>query len=105
MAVVAPARNLRAMATAPPDTHSHQHIFKGLDDSVGRLLGADIRLIYGFAVPMLMIVGLIVVLALQPQTWLVISIVVLELAALGVVVYGFIGILNDEENEDDTSLG
>lgn len=61
------------------------------------------RLLYGMAVPILMIVGPIVVLALSPAPWLVAGIVVLELAALGVVVVGFVGMLG-EEGDDDADL-
>ncbi len=88
------------MATTSSDTHPHENPFKGFDDSVERTLGADMRLIYGFAVPILMVVGLIVVLALSPATWLVITIVVIEVAALGVVLTGFIGMLNEPGEQE-----
>jgi hypothetical protein len=38
------------------------------------------RLMYGMAVPILMIVGLIIVLALHPATWLATAVVVVEIA-------------------------
>jgi hypothetical protein len=82
-----------------PETHTHANPFRGFDESVERLLGADMRLIYGLGIPILMVVGLIVILALSPATWLVIAIVVLEMAALGVVLTGFIGMLNEPEDE------
>lgn len=82
-----------------PDAHTHQNPFRGFDESVERLLGADMRLIYGFAIPILMVVGLIVILALSPATWLVIAIVVMEVAAMGVVLTGFIGMLNEPDDE------
>lgn len=85
---------------ATPEAHHNQNPFRGFDQSVERLLGADIRLIYGFAVPILMVVGLIVILALNPATWLVIAIVVLELAALCVVVAGFVTMLNEPADDD-----
>jgi hypothetical protein len=78
---------------------SHQHPFRRLDDSVQRVLGADLRLIYGMAAPMLMIIGLILLLALRPETWLVIAIVVMELAALALVVYGLFGMLSEDDDE------
>ena len=63
------------------------------------------RLLYGMAIPVLMVVGLIIVLALSPATWLVVAIVVLEVAALALVVYGLFGMLNetdaDEPSGDD----
>ena len=88
------------MASASPGTHPHENPFRGFDDSVERALGADMRLVYGFAVPILMVVGLIVILALSPATWLVIAILLVEVAALGVVLTGFIGMLN-EPGEDE----
>lgn len=88
------------MSTSEPDTHPHEHPFKGFDDSVERVLGADMRLIYGFAAPILMVVGVIIVLALNPATWLVIAIVVIELAAMGVVLGGFTGMLNEPSDDD-----
>ena len=58
------------------------------------------RLVYGFAVPILMIVGLIVILGLSPATWLVIMILVMEVAALCVVLTGFIGMLNEPDEDE-----
>ncbi|HLY47724.1 MAG TPA: hypothetical protein VKR21_00875 [Solirubrobacteraceae bacterium] len=91
------------MSTAASDDHPHENPFRGFDESVERALGADMRLVYGFAVPILMVVGLIIILALSPATWLVVTIVVMELAALCVVLTGFIGMLNEPDDEDDTS--
>jgi hypothetical protein len=85
---------------APAEQHPHANPFRGFDESVERVLGADMRLIYGFAVPILMVVGLIVILGLNPATWLVITIVVMEVAALCVVLTGFIGMLNEPDDED-----
>jgi len=89
------------MPTTPTNTHPHQSVFGGFDDSVEHVLGADMRLIYGMAAPILMIVGFIVVLALSPATWLVIAIVVLEIAALGLVVTGFMTMMNEEPEDQD----
>ena len=84
-----------ASTTAP---HPHHHVdFHPLDARVERLLGADMRLIYGMAVPILVIVGLVIVLALHPQSWVVAVIVLLEVAALGLVLTGIFGMLEDEE--------
>ena len=66
-----------------------------------RVLGADMRLIYGFAVPVLMVVGLIIVLALRPETWLVVCVMVLECAALALVVAGIVAMLNEREEDSD----
>jgi hypothetical protein len=78
----------------------HPHAFRGFDESVERAVGADMRLLYGMLVPILMICGVIVVLALTPAVWLVASILVLELAALGVVGYGLAGMLNESPSDD-----
>gem|GEM_PF-5593982 len=58
------------------------------------------RLIYGLGAPVLMVTGLIVILALSPAVWLVAAIIVLELAALAVVLTGFIGMLNEERDDE-----
>src|ERR1700694_4097045 len=90
------------MATGQSTTHPHANAFRGFDESVERALGVDMRLLYGMAAPILMIVGVIILLALNPAAWLVATVVVLELAALAVVVYGFVGML-DEGDEGDPS--
>ena len=84
------------MATS---TH-HPHAFRGFDESVERAVGADMRLLYGMLVPILMICGVIVVLALSPAVWLVAVILVLELGALAVVGYGLAGMLNETAGDD-----
>jgi Na+-translocating ferredoxin:NAD+ oxidoreductase RnfD subunit len=90
------------MQTAPTDTPRDQNLFAGFDQSMERVLGADMRLIYGFAVPVLMIVGLIIVLALRPETWLVVCVMVLECAALALVVAGIVAMLNEREDDSDS---
>jgi hypothetical protein len=89
------------MQTAPTPTPKDQNPFAGFDQSMERVLGADMRLIYGFAVPVLMVVGLIVVLALRPETWLVVSVMVLECAALALVVAGILAMLKEREDDSD----
>ncbi|HUJ34974.1 MAG TPA: hypothetical protein VLW51_07170 [Solirubrobacteraceae bacterium] len=79
---------------------SPMRVFHDFDASVERTLGVDVRLLYGMLIPILMICGLIVLLALSPQTWLVIAVLLLEVAALGVVVTGFVGMLNDDGEDD-----
>jgi hypothetical protein len=88
------------MQSASSTTHPHESAFRGFDQSVEGLLGADMRLVYGMAVPILMIVGLIIALALNPAAWLVAVVVVLEIAALAVVVLGFVGMLNDDGDDE-----
>jgi chromate transport protein ChrA len=86
---------------APTSTPArHHYIFRGFDESMTRFLGADIRLLYGMGIPVLVIVGLIILLALNPSTWVVGVIVVLEIAALALIVAGLLELMNDT---DDTT--
>ena len=80
---------------APTRTDDH-HPFRGFNDSVTRTLGADARLLYGMLVPILVIVDLIILLALNPTQWLVAVIVVLEIGALALVVAGFLDLLSQD---------
>jgi hypothetical protein len=83
----------------------HPNAFRGFDQSVERALGADMRLLYGMLVPILMICGVIIVLALTPAIWLVAIILVLEIGALAVVGYGLAGMLNEpSDDEADDSV-
>jgi len=93
-----------AESSDPPYT-VQSHVFRGFDRSVERALGVDVRLLYGMVVPILIVSGLIVLLALSPQTWLQIAVLLVEIAALGVVVVGFVGILNDDGEEDTEDPG
>jgi len=88
------------MSATSTESRPHEHPFRGFDRSIERVLGADMRLLYGMAIPVLMVVGMIIVLALSPATWLVVSILVLEVAALALVVYGLMGMLNETEEQD-----
>ena len=89
----------------PNSSHTNPvRVFHEFDAAAERALGSDMRMIYGMLIPILMVCGLIVLLALKPETWLVIAVLVLECAALGVVVTGFLGMLNEDE-DDPTDLG
>jgi hypothetical protein len=79
----------------------HPNAFRGFDQSVERAIGADMRLLYGMLVPILMICGVIIVLALSPATWLVAVILVIEIGALAVVGYGLAGMLNEPPDDRD----
>ena len=69
-----------------------------LDGRLERLLGADMRMIYGLLAPVLLICGVIIVLALKPSSWLVALTVVLELAALAFVVVKLLAMLGDADS-------
>jgi len=90
--------------TSHPSHTRATHVFHNFDMSVERALGVDIRLLYGMLVPILMICGLIILLALSPQTWLLIAVLLLEIAALGVVVTGFVVLLNEDTEDDGEGL-
>lgn len=74
--------------------------YERFDSSMERWLGADMRMIYGMAVPILMVTGLILLLALNPTTWMVVGVLVLELAAGAVVIRGILGMLADGDGEE-----
>jgi hypothetical protein len=86
---------------APP-AHQSEHrdpVFRDFDSSVTRILGADMRLVYGILAPTLLVIGLIVFLALKPATWLLVSIILVEVGALALVVTGLLGVMSG--NGDD----
>jgi hypothetical protein len=89
------------MSATSSRTEQHEPIFRGFDSSVERLLGADMRLLYGLGAPILMVVGLIIVLALQPAAWLVGMIVVVEIAGLATVITGLLGMMSTDDDEDE----
>ena len=76
-------------------------VFHEFDATVERSLGVDARLLYGMLIPILMVCGLIILLALNQETWLVIAVVLFEAAALGVVVTGFLAMLNEDDDTDE----
>jgi chromate transport protein ChrA len=92
------------MQPSPSHSHEHRFVFRGFDQSVERVLGADARLLYGMLVPILMIVGLIVVLGLSPAAWLVAVIVGFEIAALLLVVRGLLEMMSDDQDDESQSL-
>jgi hypothetical protein len=88
------------MASASTPAHEHRHILRGFDESVTNVLGADVRLLYGLAIPILLIVDLIVLLALDPTKWLVGAIVLVELAALGLVIGALFELMSDPDEDE-----
>jgi len=88
------------MAVTPTHADQNGHILRSFDRSISQILGADMRLLYGLAIPILMIVDLIVLLALNPAKWLVAGIVVVELAALALVVVALMEMMSDDENDE-----
>lgn len=84
-------------------SHPHGNPFQGFDQSVERVVGADLRLVYGLGAPLLMVVGLIVILALSPAVWLVAVILAVEIALLGVVLTGILGMLGEDDEPDEVA--
>jgi hypothetical protein len=85
------------MAPTPAQADHHRPLFRGFDESMTQILGADLRLIYGLAVPIAMIVGLIILLALHPAKWIVAAVVVCEVAGLALIVSGLYAMMSDDE--------
>ncbi|MGO9753315.1 MAG: hypothetical protein ACLP8S_32930 [Solirubrobacteraceae bacterium] len=82
-------------------TRAPTNPFAGMELLIERLLGADMRLIYGAVVPMGLIVSLVVVLTLSSSAWWLVAVVlVVEFAAVGLVVYAFMQML-DEDNDEE----
>ncbi len=103
MAAEEPHGSIEATYPRPQEasvsTPSHDNPFERFDGQMERWLGADMRLIYGLATPLFMVIGLIVLLALNPTTWLVIGIVILEVMGLGLIVYGLMTMMDDSEED------
>jgi hypothetical protein len=77
----------------------HTHHAVPLHERVERSVGADVRLLYGFAVPMLAVVGLIVALGFSQVGWLVPAVVAFMLVATVAVVLGVTEMLNEDPDE------
>jgi len=90
---------MQATTSVIPD-RSRRNPFAALDARVERLIGADMRLIYGLGGPVLLLCGVIMLLALTPSEWLVGAAVVLEVAALGLVVTKVLAMLDEPDELD-----
>lgn len=90
------------MSTVNPTTHpAHRSPYAPFERATERLLGADMRLLYGMAVP---VVALCVIIALAlgyaASAWVVAGLMVLEAIMLGIVMVGFIGVLNSGDDSE-----
>ncbi len=92
------------MAPPPAQADPDRHVIRGFDASMTRMLGADLRLIYGIGVPIAMIVGLIIVLALNPAKWVVAVIVLCEIGGLALIVTKLYAMMSDEEPDASDRL-
>lgn len=90
------------MATTTPSSHVHTSPFAPFERAVERRLGTDMRLLYGFAAP---VIGLCVVIALllgyAASPWVVGALMVLEVAVGCLIMVGFVGVLNSDEHDDE----
>ena len=98
----ATAPRLARAGTAMPDGAPRHHAdpLHGLDVAVESAVGADVRLLYGFLVPILLVCGLIIVLALSPSYWLVAAALVPEIALLFFMVTKILAMLNEPDRSE-----
>ncbi len=73
-----------------------------LDHLVEATIGADMRLIYGMLVPMLMVFALIVPMVLAPSYWLVGLVLMFELCCLAFIVTKLLAMLDEPEGDGST---
>ncbi len=92
------------MASTSVHADQHRPVFRGFDESMTQLLGADLRLLYGMAAPILMIVGLIILLALNPAKWVVGMVVLFEIAGLALIVAGLYEMMSDDDGDETQRL-
>jgi hypothetical protein len=77
--------------------HTHHHY--PLHERVTRTVGADVRLFYGIGIPMMATLGFIIAAAVSGQSWMAGAAVVFLIVTLGVVVFGFYGMLIEDEDD------
>lgn len=89
------------MATLDPAAPAHHHPYARLERAVERVLGADMRLLYGMAVPPV-VLCVIIALALgyAASPWVVGGLMVLEAIMVVVILIGFVGVLNSRDEDE-----
>jgi hypothetical protein len=87
------------MATTNHHSEHDERVFRTFDSSVKRILGVDMRLVYGLFTPAALVIGLIVILAFDPRTWLLVAIVAVEIGALALVLIGLREMLRTDAGE------
>ena len=78
----------------------HVHHVEPLHTRMTRVLGADMRLLYGFAIPMAGVIAFIIALAVSGQAWMIGGVIVFMLIALAVVVFGLYEMLGEDGDEE-----
>jgi chromate transport protein ChrA len=87
-----------ASTTAHP---RHSSPFRPFDRAVERILGADMRLLYGMAVPVILLSVLIALgLGYAASPWMVGVLMLLEAALLGVVMIGLMGMMDSRDDDE-----
>ncbi len=79
-------------------TVSHPHPYSRFDRPITRMLGADSRLLYGFAVPIFLTIGFIIALVFTGDSWMAAAALVFLVIALVVVVFGIVGMINEPDD-------
>lgn len=85
-----------AQPGSPPPPHTADPLHD-LDVAIESTLGADLRLIYGMLVPVLLIVGLIIALVVERSYWLVAAALIPEIACLGFIVMKIMAMLDEPD--------
>lgn len=78
----------------------HADPLHGLDVAIESRLGADVRLLYGMLVPILVVCGMIILLCLSPSYWLVAAALVPEVVLLFFIVTKVMAMLNEPDEAD-----
>lgn len=74
---------------------------QGFEEATERVLGVDMRLLYGLGAPVVtMSVVIALLLGFAASPWAVAGLLVIEAAVLGVVLLGFVGMLNEDDETD-----
>lgn len=91
------------MAIAPSPTAPQERIlrpYRALNHSVERAVGVDTRLLYGFAVPVLAVVGMIIAFAVTAEAWMIPAIIFFIVVGIAVVWYGLVDMLGEDDDQD-----
>lgn len=106
MQTIAPIVPLVPQGAPPADGPAGHHTdpLHDLDVAVESAVGADLRLLYGMLVPVLLVVGLILALVIGRTYWLVAAALIPEIALLLFIVVKILAML-DEPDPDRASTG
>ncbi len=82
-----------------------QRSFARFDRATQRVLGVDMRLLYGMGVPVVATSALIAVaFGFAAGTWAVVGMMVVEVIMLAVVLLGFSGLLRDDADDQESEV-